>query len=142
MPLTVVFDTNILLSSIGWGGRPAQCLELARRANVDGVTCAEILDELDRILRTKLQFTDDQAIATRADLLSFLRLVTITNTLHVVAADPDDDKVVECAVVSGASHIVTGDRRHLLPLGQYGAIAIITAAQLLALVPTPDEPPT
>lgn len=89
MPLNVVFDTNVLLSGIGWRGRPYQCLELARRGRVDALTCPEILDELDRILRTKLQFSDEHALATRADLLSFLRLVTITNTLHVVTDDTD-----------------------------------------------------
>ena len=46
------------------------------------------------------------------------RLVTINNTLKVVADDPDDDMVLECAVVrNGASHVVTGDR-HLLCIRQ------------------------
>jgi predicted nucleic acid-binding protein len=69
--------------------------------------------------------------------LSFLRLVTISNTLKVIAADPDDDKVIECAVAANATHIVSGDRRHLLALGDYGAISIVSAAQLLALVSPP-----
>lgn len=136
MPLIVVFDTNILFSATGWRGTPYQCLELVRTGQVEGVTCPEILDELDRKLRGKLQFSDEQALEALAELLSFLRLVTISNTLRVVPADPDDDKVVECALVSGATHIVTGDRRHLLPLGHHGTIAIITAAQLLALLPS------
>jgi predicted nucleic acid-binding protein len=52
-----------------------------------------------------------------------------TNILH-------DHKVLECAVVGGATHIVTGDRRHLLPLGSYQGIAIVSAADFLALVAT------
>ncbi|WP_369010363.1 PIN domain-containing protein [Nostoc sp. CHAB 5836] len=32
--------------------------------------------------------------------------------------DPDDDMVVECAVVGSASHIVTGNK-HLLALAKY-----------------------
>ena len=44
------------------------------------------------------------------------------------------NKVVECAVVGQATHIVTGDRRHLLPLGSYQGIAIVTAADFLTLV--------
>lgn len=67
----------------------------------------------------------------------FSRLVMITNTLRAVAADPQDDKVVECAVVGGATHIVTGDRRHLLALGSYQGIAIVSAADFLSLVPHP-----
>ena len=41
---------------------------------------------------------------------------------------------VECAVVAGATHIVTGDRRHLLPLDGYRGTRIVTAAEFLAAV--------
>ena len=133
----VVFDTNILVSGTGWRGNPYRCLELARAGIVEGVTCKELLDELGEKLRVKLNFSDSQAADTVTDLLIFLRPVTITNTLKVVAADPDDDKVLECAVVGGATHIVTGDRRHLLSLGSYQGIPIVSAADFLALVSVP-----
>jgi len=48
----------------------------------------------------------------------------------VVAADPDDDKFVECALVAGAKIIVSGDR-HLLDLDKYEDIEMLTAAQFL-----------
>ena len=54
------------------------------------------------------------------------------HALKVVAADPDDDKVLECAQVAGATHIVTGDRKHLLPLRTFQGITILTAADFLA----------
>ncbi len=133
----VVFDTNILVSGTGWRGNPYRCLELARAGIVEGVTCKELLDELVEKLQVKLNFSDSQAADTVTDLLIFLRPVTITNTLKVVAADPDDDKVLECAVVGGATHIVTGDRRHLLSLGSYQGIPIVSAADFLALVSVP-----
>ena len=40
----VLYDTNILLSSIGWGGTPGCCLEMARHGSVEGLTCTEILE--------------------------------------------------------------------------------------------------
>lgn len=129
-----VFDTNILFSGLGWRGKPYRSLELARAGIVEGLTCQEILDELSEKLETKLNFAANEVADTIAELLSFLRLVTITNTLNVVTEDPDDNKVLECAVVGGATHIVTGDRRHLLPLGRYRHIPIISAAGFLSLV--------
>ena len=141
MPLSVVFDTNILFSGVGWRGSPYRCLELARAGYVEGVTCPEILDELARKLQSKLRFSDEQVLETLTDLLSFLRVVLISNTLHVIPTDPDDDKVVECALVAGATHIVTGDRHHLLPLQRYRDIAIIPAAQLLLLVASSGSAP-
>jgi len=129
-----VFDTNVMFSGLGWRGTPYRCLELARAGVVEGMTCREVLDELAEKLETKLRFSPLQITDTISDLLTFLRLVTIPNRLKVVTADPDDDKVVECAVVENATHIVTGDRRHLLPLGNYQGIAIVSAADFLALV--------
>jgi len=125
---------NILLSGVGWRGNPYRCLELARTGIIEGVICKKLLDELVEKLQNRLNFSGTQVTDTVADLLTFLRLVTIPNTLKVLSTDPDDNKVLECAVVGGATHIVTGDRRHLLPLGSYQGIAIVSAADFLALV--------
>ena len=112
----VVYDTNILFSGLGWKGIPYRCIELARQGRVVGLTCSEILNELAEKLTTKLDFPQYQVTDTIADLLGFLRIAEITNTVKVINADADDDKVIECAVVGSATHIVTGNRRHLLPL--------------------------
>jgi uncharacterized protein len=88
----VVFNTNILLSAIGWKGSPYHCLDLARQGRVKGLICPEILDELTEKLQQKLKFTAIQVIETIADLLSFLRLITIANTLNVLTTDPNDNQ--------------------------------------------------
>ena len=137
--LTVVFDTNVLFSGTAWKGAPFRCLELARARQLEGITCKPILDELAEKLAAKLHFSDEQVGETLADLLSFLRLVRIPGTLRAIPADPDDDKVIECAVAGGASHIVTGDRRHLLPLGSYQGIVILDASRLAAIIETTGE---
>lgn len=134
MPPIAVFDTNVLFSGVAWKGRPYECLELARADVVEGATCAELLDELSEKLRVKLSFSGEQASETIIDLLAFLRLVAITGNLKAVPADPDDDKVLECAVAAGAAYIVTGDRRHLIPLKSFRGIQIMTPAEFLALV--------
>ena len=133
MSRVVVFDTNILFSANGWRGKPYECLDLARRGIIESVTCAELLDELTSKLQSKLLFSPDQALATVLDLLTFSRIVSIPGQLRAVAVDPQDDKVLECAVVAGATHIVTGDRRHLLPMKNYQGIQIVTASELISL---------
>ena len=35
----VVYEINILFSSIGWRGTPYHCVELARQGKVEGLTC-------------------------------------------------------------------------------------------------------
>ena len=137
MPHVVVFDTNILFSGLGWQGAPYRCLELARSGAVEGLTSREILDELVEKLQDKLLFSAEQITDTVADLLGFLRLVTIPNTLRVIADDADDDKIIECAVVGGARYIVTGDR-HLLMQASYAGVDIIRAADFLAVMSQAD----
>lgn len=128
----VVFDTNVLFSAIGWTGKPYESIELARAGAITGVTCSELLDELAEKLQSKLGFDAQQSLDAIADLLSFVRVVQIAGTLRVIAADPDDDKVLDCAVTARATHIVTGDRRHLLPLGSYSGIPILSASEYLS----------
>ncbi len=59
-------------------------------------------------------------------------LVEISRTLKAVADDPDDDMVIECAVVGQATHIITGDK-HLLSLVNYQNIAIAKATDFVNL---------
>jgi putative PIN family toxin of toxin-antitoxin system len=134
VPTVAVFDTNVVFSGVGWKGRPYECLELARAGHVDGVTCSELLDELNEKLQTKLSFTIEQAAETVLDLLTFLRVVPISGSLRMVAADPEDDKVLECALAATASYLVTGDHRHLVPLQVFRGNQIVTPAEFLAIV--------
>jgi putative PIN family toxin of toxin-antitoxin system len=130
----VVFDTNILFSGLGWRGKAHQCLMAAREGIVESVTCQEILAELEAVLRLKRNMPEDDIVEAVNEILLFSRVVQIANTLTGVVSDLEDHKVLECAVVGGASHIVTGDRRHLLPLGSYQGIAIVSAADFMGLV--------
>lgn len=127
----VVYDPNILISGMVWGGIPYGCIDLAITGRVEGVTCAEIIDEFDEKLTTKLEYPQFQASRIVTRLLGFLRMVKITNQLESVTADPDDNKIIECALGGGATHIVTGDKKHLLPLQNYQDIHIVTAADFL-----------
>jgi putative PIN family toxin of toxin-antitoxin system len=113
--LVVVFDTNILISAVGWRGNPYRCVELARAGIIEGITCYELLDELADKLQSKLKFLVELMTDTVADLLGFLRPVAIPGNLKFIIADPDDDVVLECAIVGRADYIISGDRRHLLP---------------------------
>lgn len=44
--------------------------------------------------------------------------------------DPDDDRILECAVAAGAQVLVSGDK-HLLRLGAFEGIRIVPVAEFL-----------
>lgn len=57
-------------------------------------------------------------------------MLTPATMPRVAANDADDDHVI-VAVAAHAELIVTGDRKHLLPIGSHQGIAIITAREVV-----------
>lgn len=134
MRLVVVFDTNILISALlSNGSKPDLCINLARNGEIESVTCAEILSEFQQKLIQKFHYPVSDAQDVIDEIVSFSRVVVIPNKLKVVEADPKDDMIVECGVVGKASHIVTGDKKHLLPMRRYQNIDIVTATDFLTI---------
>jgi putative PIN family toxin of toxin-antitoxin system len=130
VPERVVFDTNIWISGLLWRGNPYRCLLLARGRVVQHVHCIEMVAELSTKLRDPFGFSQNHIEAVLYDLRRVSHAVQIAGSLRVVAADPDDDKFTECSVVAHAAALVSGDR-HLLDLGSYEGIPILSAAEYL-----------
>jgi len=126
----VVFDTNILFSAMGWKGSPYTCLQMAREGIITHVTCLEILTEFYEKLQSKMGLSTAEAARVIGEILSFSKLITIDGKLHAVPADPDDDKVLECALTGQVDFIVSGDR-HLLELKNFEGVMILRAADFI-----------
>jgi putative PIN family toxin of toxin-antitoxin system len=127
----VVADSNVYVSAIVFGGKPMLLLEMAEEGELELFISEPILSETFRILRDKFRRTADQIEADRSHLSTITRSVTPTETLNVVPLDPDDDRILECAVAAGATTIVTGDK-HLLGLGSFRGIRIERPAEFLS----------
>jgi putative PIN family toxin of toxin-antitoxin system len=97
-----------------------------------------LLDETEEVLnRPRLRKKHGKSVAEIhrwiADLAQVATMTTDAIELEVVAADPDDDVILACALEGGAWYLVTGDR-HLLDLKQYRDIRIVTARQFWQLL--------
>jgi putative PIN family toxin of toxin-antitoxin system len=123
-------DSNIWVSGLNWYGKPHELLNLARDGKIELAISDAILDEFSRILHDKLEWSDDRLNSMRAEVATFTKRVSSTETLDVVKADPDDNRILECAVAAGSDVIVTGDA-HLLQLGAYRGIKIMKVADFL-----------
>jgi putative PIN family toxin of toxin-antitoxin system len=128
--MRVVADTNVFISALMFGGLPGRFLDLALRRGLTLVTSKALLDELDEKLRGKFAVSENDALAIRAKLLGNANVVEPDFQLDAVPGDPDDNRVLECAVAGNADFIVSGDR-HLLRIGCYEGIAIVTVRQFL-----------
>jgi len=124
----VVLDTNVLVSAIGWRGAEYRLYRQCRSQGPQLAVSPALLDELRRVLEyPKLGFAGGEIDDFISDLLGHAVLVSPSQTLEVVEDDPDDNRVLECAVVAEARYIVSGDK-HLLALEEYEGIRI-TGAQ-------------
>ncbi len=128
--MRVVADTNVFISAFMFGGLPGKFLDLALRRKVTLVTSSALLDELDEKLRGKFAISERDALAIRAKLEGSANVVEPDFELNAVPDDPDDNRVLECAVAGEAEFIVSGDK-HLLRIGNYEGIAIITVRQFI-----------
>lgn len=113
----VVLDTNVYISGLLFGGVPAEIL--ARATEGDFVLCVSeaIREEVTATLREKFIRNDNQIREGCEPLWEVAELIETTTQLKIITADPDDDRILECAVDGQADIIVTGDD-HLLRLNQ------------------------
>jgi putative PIN family toxin of toxin-antitoxin system len=128
--MRVVADTNIFISALMFGGLPGRFLDLALCRRFTLFTSRALLDELDEKLRGKFAVSENDALAIRRKIEGSANVVEPDFQLIAVPNDPDDNRVLECAVASKAKFIVSGDR-HLLQIGCYKGIAIVTVRRFL-----------
>lgn len=136
---TVVLDANIYVSALVFGGKPKRALQLGITRRVDVAVSDPIRTEVLRTLRNKFEWSNERLAEADSLLGAAARSVVPIGTLHVVERDPDDDRVLECAVSAKAELIVTGDS-DLLSLGKYAGIEIIQVTAFLDRVGPHDQP--
>jgi uncharacterized protein len=126
----VVLDTNVYISALMFGGLPGSLLDLAFLRSFTLITSSPLIEELDEKLREKFGVSAEDAAFLRARLENVAEVVEPRDTLRIITEDPDDNRVLECAVEGRADLIVSGDR-HLLKLGKYQGISIVTVRQFM-----------
>jgi uncharacterized protein len=128
--LTVTADTNVYISALQFDGRPDQLLRLARQGLMRLAVSEPILAEVRRVLGEKFRRPPDEVAEADRLIRGFADVVQPTRQLAVGTEDPDDDRILECAVAAGAHVLVSGDK-HLLRLGAFEGISILTIAAFL-----------
>jgi putative PIN family toxin of toxin-antitoxin system len=87
-----------------------------------------------RIAR-RLGWSEAERTAFIVALGESVMIVAPKKEIALIDADPADNRVLEAAAEAGADYIVSGDR-HLLDLGSYEGIDIVTPARFAAVLST------
>ena len=129
--LRVVFDTNVLVSAIGFGGKPWDCLVLAFVGDIEMVTAEAAIAEFERVLGyDRLPFTEAERDQYPALIRAEATVVDPDESVQVIDDDPDDDLFLETALEAEADYIVSGDP-HLTDLGVFRDIDIVSPSDFL-----------
>src|SRR5438093_338492 len=137
--MRVVIDTNVLVSSaVSEQGAPARIFRQWAEGAFELLISEEILAEYRRALgyervRKRHGYAPDRIDAVIADLRRSATFIIPVEALNVVTQDPDDNKILECAVAGGADYIISGDT-HLLDLKEYQGIQILPPAAFLMVL--------
>ena len=132
--MKVVADTNVLISGLFWDGNEADILKLFKIGELTNLISPSLIMELDNVLsRRKFGLENREVDSLLAEILTISTIVDPSLRIQAVVSDPDDNRVLECALAGNAEFIISGDR-HLLELGHYREITIIRASDFLKLM--------
>ena len=115
--MKMVLDTNVVVSGLNCPGNERLVLELALRGRFEFYLPRSILEEVAGVLTRKVGWDDEQAGQVLQGIESASTVIDPPRLPEVVAAGHADNRLLECAVVAGADYLVTGERRHLHPIG-------------------------
>ena len=132
--MRLVLDTNILIGALITKGTPPDQLYRAwLRGDIELVTSATQIAELAEVLarpRIRRLVDADEAnailenLAVRALVLNDLPAVDLS-------PDPSDNPILAAAIAGNADFVVSGDKKHVLSLGEVNGIPIVTARDVL-----------
>jgi putative PIN family toxin of toxin-antitoxin system len=125
--LKAVLDTNVYISAFQYPkGRNAVLWDAAIAGRFRLVVSPAIIREMAGVLRADFNWSEDRVQnAVRIVARVAGKGIVIPHTrVQVVTADPDDNRILECAIDGRADLIVTNDH-HLLDLKAYLGIPII-----------------
>ncbi len=136
--MKVVLDTNVLISATFWYGEASQIVELARSGQIVCFTSKALLEEYNLVMHSEeiVEKTQEKHLAIKSSLIKALELFQVVEPkrkIYFIKDDPDDNKVLECAVEAQADYIVTYDKYHLLKLKKFEGIGIISPPEFLNL---------
>jgi putative PIN family toxin of toxin-antitoxin system len=125
-----VADTNVYISALNFGGTADEILTLGRAQAVQLFISPPILEEIEGVLVRKFRWSATRTRQAIAAVQEFAQVVRPKVTIHVVAEDEPDNRILECALEADADIVITGDK-HLQQLKMFRGIPIVSPGEFL-----------
>ena len=130
--MRVVLDSNVIVSALNFPGNERLVLELALRGRLELYLSRFILEEVSGVLTRKFGWNEERTGQALRGIENAATVIDPPRLPEVIAGGHADNRILECAAAANSDYLITGDRRHLLPLGEYQEIRVINAHRFLS----------
>jgi putative PIN family toxin of toxin-antitoxin system len=136
--LKVTLDTNVLISGTFWEGEAYKIIQLIDQKEIKCYLSKKILEEYNKVLHSDeiLEKVEDHHLKIKSAIIKVVEMCSIVEPKTKVMAvldDPDDNKILECALEAKVDYVVTYDE-HILKLKEFEGIKLIQPKELLKIV--------
>ena len=136
----IVLDTNCLISSLSKSGQYYPVWKGLQTGQYVLCVSTDILEEYAEIITQKMSV---EVAANVIHLLLESQYVELVNpyfSLHLIEADHDDDKFVDCAFAANATYIVSDDRHYeVLKDVDFPKLLVLKLKEFLGLLQSDEK---
>ena len=123
--MKIVFDTNVLIAAFLSEGVCFKLLLRARKKEYDLILSPDIIGEFEGVLLRKFSLSQSELSDVRNLLAEAIsEMCSEVDPIDPTSRDPDDDKILACALATKADYLVTGDE-DLLVIKQFDGTKIL-----------------
>ncbi|MCL4360329.1 putative toxin-antitoxin system toxin component, PIN family [Patescibacteria group bacterium] len=127
----VVLDTNILISAVGFGGKPHTIFELTLNDQLTAVTSPILLAELADVVSKRFSVLAITFKDIDREIRKKFQIVEPQKSVHL-AGDESDNRVLEAGEAGNSQFIITGDQ-HLLKIKKYKDMLLLDPAEFIQI---------
>ena len=129
----VALDSNIYISSIFWDGGPYIIAKKAIKQEIIVFISGYIIGEIRKVLHRDFNLSIQEIDDIIDSFVHFTHMIEPKEKFDIIKEDPSDNRILECAVASKATFIISYNK-HLLNLKEFNGIKILTPKQFLDLI--------
>ena len=136
----IVLDTNCLISSLSRKGQYYPVWKGLQMGKYVLCVSTDILEEYAEIITRKMSVNVAANVIHLLLESEFVELINTYFSLHLIEADHDDDKFVDCAFAANATYIVSDDKHYdILKDISFPQLLVLKLKEFLGLLQSEDN---
>ena len=136
----IVLDTNCLIASLSRSGQYYPVWKGLQTGKYIRCVSTDILEEYAEIITRKMSVNVAANVIHLLLESEFVELVNTYFSLHLIEADHDDDKFVDCAFAANATYIVSDDKHYdILKDISFPQLLVLKLKEFLGLLQSEDN---